>query len=112
VQSEKENALSLEDFKNRKIVLLGDEAHHYNANTQSQTQLFQSWEKLIEDIHQADLNNILLEFTATLDYENQRTQHMRYPKGYSQTNSGCQWDRLFTRRMPLQGRMQWNLPKM
>ena len=69
VQSEKENALSLEDFKNRKIVLLGDEAHHYNANTQSQTQLFQSWEKLIEDIHQADLNNILLEFTATLDYE-------------------------------------------
>lgn len=69
VQSEKENVLTLEDFKNRKIVLLGDEAHHYNANTQSQTQLFQSWEKLIEDIHQADLNNILLEFTATLDYE-------------------------------------------
>lgn len=71
VQSEKENALSVEDFKNRKIVLLGDEAHHYNANTQNQTQLFQSWEKLIEDIHQADLNNILLEFTATLDYEKQ-----------------------------------------
>jgi type III restriction enzyme len=69
VQSEKENALSIEDFKNRKIVLLGDEAHHYNANTQSQTQLFQSWERLIEAIHQADLNNILLEFTATLDYE-------------------------------------------
>jgi type III restriction enzyme len=69
VQSEKENALSIEDFKNRKIVLLGDEAHHYNANTQSQTQLFQSWERLIAAIHQADLNNILLEFTATLDYE-------------------------------------------
>ncbi len=69
VQSEKENALSIEDFKNRKIVLLGDEAHHYNANTQSQTQLFQSWERLIEAIHQADLNNFLLEFTATLDYE-------------------------------------------
>jgi type III restriction enzyme len=63
---ERKNALSLEDFKNRKIVV-GDEAHHYNANTQSQTQLFQSWEKLIEAIHQADLNNILLEFTATLD---------------------------------------------
>jgi len=69
VQNEKENALSLEDFENRKIVLLGDEAHHYNANTQSQTQLFQSWEHLISNIHQANPENILLEFTATLDYE-------------------------------------------
>ena len=69
VQNEKENALSLEDFANRKIVLLGDEAHHYNANTQSQTGLFQSWEQLIDSIHQSNSENILLEFTATLDYE-------------------------------------------
>ena len=69
VQNEKENALSLEDFANRKIVLLGDEAHHYNANTQSQTGLFQSWEQLIDAIHQSNVDNILLEFTATLDYE-------------------------------------------
>ena len=69
VQNEKENALSLEDFANRKIVLLGDEAHHYNANTQSQTGLFQSWEQLIDSIHQSNVDNILLEFTATLDYE-------------------------------------------
>lgn len=66
-----QNALSLEDFKNRKIVLLGDEAHHYNANTKSQTQLFQSWEHLISDIHQSNPENILLEFTATLNYESQ-----------------------------------------
>ena len=69
VQNEKENALSLEDFADRKIVLLGDEAHHYNANTQSQTGLFQSWEQLIDAIHQSNSENILLEFTATLDYE-------------------------------------------
>lgn len=69
VQTEKENALSLEDFENRKIVLLGDEAHHYNANTKNQTELFQSWEQLITSIHQSNLENILLEFTATLDYE-------------------------------------------
>lgn len=69
VQSEKENALSLEDFENRKIVLLGDEAHHYNANTKNQTELFQSWEQLITAIHQSNFENILLEFTATLDYE-------------------------------------------
>lgn len=69
VQTEKENALSLEDFENRKIVLLGDEAHHYNANTKNQTELFQSWEQLITSIHRANIENILLEFTATLDYE-------------------------------------------
>lgn len=69
VQSEKENALNLEDFENRKIVLLGDEAHHYNANTKNQTELFQSWEQLITAIHQSNFENILLEFTATLDYE-------------------------------------------
>lgn len=69
VQTEKENALSLEDFENRKIVLLGDESHHYNANTKNQTELFQSWEQLITSIHQVNIENILLEFTATLDYE-------------------------------------------
>lgn len=69
VQTEKENALSLEDFQNKKIILLGDEAHHYNANTKNQTDLFQSWEQLITSIHQSNFENILLEFTATLDYE-------------------------------------------
>ena len=62
VQNEKENALSLEDFANRKIVLLGDEAHHYNANTQSQTGLFQSWEQLIDSIHQSNTENIFLQY--------------------------------------------------
>lgn len=70
VQTVKENALSLEDFENKKIVLLGDEAHHYNANTKNQTELYQSWEQLITSIHDSNLENILLEFTATLDYEN------------------------------------------
>ena len=69
VQTEKENALSLEDFQNRKVVLLGDEAHHNNADTKSQTKLHQSWEELIMAIHQSNFENILLEFTATLDYE-------------------------------------------
>lgn len=68
VQNEKENALSLEDFKDKKIVLLGDEAHHYNANSKSQIELFKSWEKLIDDLHKSSFDNILLEFTATHDY--------------------------------------------
>ncbi|HQV77056.1 MAG TPA: DEAD/DEAH box helicase family protein [Chitinophagales bacterium] len=68
VQNEKENALSVEDFKDKKIVLLGDEAHHYNANSKSQLELFKSWEKLIDDLHKSSFDNILLEFTATHDY--------------------------------------------
>jgi len=68
VRNEKENALSLEDFKDKKIVLLGDEAHHYNANSKSQLELFKSWEKLIDDLHKSSFENILLEFTATHDY--------------------------------------------
>lgn len=68
IQSEKENALSLEDFKSRKIVLIGDEAHHYNSNSKSQLSIFKSWEKVIDDIHKSRTENILLEFTATHDY--------------------------------------------
>lgn len=56
----RENGLSFEDFENRKIVLLGDEAHHNNADV---------WGDLVKRIHQMNYENILLEFTATLDYE-------------------------------------------
>jgi len=56
----KENGLSFEDFEDRKVVLIGDEAHHNNADV---------WGDLIEKIHQKYIDNILLEFTATTDYE-------------------------------------------
>ena len=59
----RENGLSFEDFENRKLVLIGDEAHHNNADV---------WSELIEKIHQMSFENILLEFTATLDYESQK----------------------------------------
>lgn len=59
----KENGLSFEDFENRKIVLIGDEAHHNNAEV---------WGDLVEKIHQMNYKNILLEFTATLDYASQK----------------------------------------
>lgn len=72
VQSQKENALSLEDFENKKVVLIGDEAHHYNSASKKQTELFGSWEKLTKDIHHSNFDNVLLEFTATLDYESQQ----------------------------------------
>ena len=56
----KENGLSFEDFDNRRIVFIGDEAHHNNAEV---------WGDLVEKLHEKDLDNVLLEFTATTDYE-------------------------------------------
>ena len=66
--TEKENAITYEDFKDKKIVLLADEAHHINTRTKAQLELFQSWENTVERIFRQDEDNLLLEFTATLDY--------------------------------------------
>ncbi|MBP7031003.1 MAG: DEAD/DEAH box helicase family protein [Spirochaetes bacterium] len=56
----RENGLSFEDFEERKLVLIGDEAHHNNAEV---------WGDVVERIHKGNIDNVLLEFTATLDYE-------------------------------------------
>ena len=71
LNSEKENALTYEDFKAREIVLLADEAHHINVRTKAgsaQKELFDSWEDTVEHIFRYNKNNLLLEFTATIDY--------------------------------------------
>lgn len=62
-ENNKENGLSLEDFKEQKIVIIGDEAHHNNADV---------WGQLVKKIHKSNHQNILLEFTATTDYENKQ----------------------------------------
>lgn len=62
-ENNKENGLSLEDFKEQKIVIIGDEAHHNNAEV---------WGQLVEKIHKSNYGNILLEFTATTDYESKQ----------------------------------------
>jgi len=66
--SEKENALTFEDFRKHKIVLIADEAHHINVKTKGQGELFESWENTVELIFTQNENNLLLEFTATHDY--------------------------------------------
>ena len=65
----KENALTYEDFAEKKIVLLADEAHHINVQTKAQQELFNNWENTVERIFNANAENLLLEFTATHDYE-------------------------------------------
>ena len=66
--TQKENALTYEDFKDKKIVLLADEAHHINTSTKAGQELLISWERTVERIFRQNADNLLLEFTATLDY--------------------------------------------
>ena len=72
IGQEKENALTDENFENQKIALLSDEAHHMSVSTRSRSQqeLFESWENTVERIFKSNEDNLLLEFTATHDYEN------------------------------------------
>ncbi|MFC1872492.1 DEAD/DEAH box helicase family protein [Chloroflexota bacterium] len=69
-----ENSVTYEDFADKKIVLISDEAHHINAETKKgsklgQLELFEisSWEQTVFKIFNANPDNVLLEFTATAD---------------------------------------------
>jgi len=67
--NEKENSITLEDFKDKKIVLLADEAHHGQVQTKNgQDEIYQipNWENTVEKIFKQNDKNLLLEFTATL----------------------------------------------
>lgn len=75
----RENSLTYDDFENEKIVLISDEAHHINAETQktnklNQTELFDfnTWESTVKRIFNANNQNLLLEFTATIDLTNEQ----------------------------------------
>lgn len=65
----KENSLTIEDFSNKKVVLIADEAHHLNSLTsRADKALLQdetTWENTIFNIFRANKDNVLLEFTAT-----------------------------------------------
>ena len=65
----KENSITYEDFKSKKMVLIADEAHHLSSASKSNGDLFHSWEGTVLKTLEQNLDNLLLEFTATLDYE-------------------------------------------
>lgn len=80
----RENCLTYEDFEDKRIVLISDEAHHINAETKKGTELSQeelfesvSWESTVQRIFTADPSNVLLEFTATVDF-NEPTLATKY----------------------------------
>lgn len=59
-----------EDFEKDKIVLLADEAHHLNSLTKAkETEERVTWEGTIEKIFKKNPENILLEFTATVEWK-------------------------------------------
>ncbi|MBU1754250.1 DEAD/DEAH box helicase family protein [bacterium] len=73
----RENSITYDDFADKKIVLLSDEAHHINAETKKGKELTKeekeeiiSWEGTVSRIFRANSDNILLEFTATIDFSN------------------------------------------
>jgi len=71
-----ENALTYEDFEDKEIVLISDEAHHLQTLTKSklsgrELEEKTSWEYTVERIFRSNLKNILLEYTATIDLGNQ-----------------------------------------
>jgi type III restriction enzyme len=65
----KENSVTYEDFKDKKLVLFADEAHHLNSATKNNGELFGSWEGTVLEILNQNFDNLLLEFTATMDFE-------------------------------------------
>lgn len=70
----KENALTYEDFVDKEIVLISDEAHHLQTITKQdrkELELEKSWEYTVKKILKSNVKNILLEFTATIDLGNQ-----------------------------------------
>lgn len=67
-----EDSVTYEDFEDKKIVLLADEAHHINALTKSKLDKTEeeekkTWEGTVDQIFKMNIDNLLLEFTATID---------------------------------------------
>lgn len=73
LKTPRENGLTYDDLAEHEVVLLADEAHNLSGDTKSLTKEEKendsSWEKTISKIQENNQNNILLEFTATIDLE-------------------------------------------
>ncbi len=70
----KENAISIEDLKDQKLVFLADEAHHLNTETKKKLNDAESsekhnWESVVKLVLEQNKDNLLLEFSATIPNE-------------------------------------------
>ncbi|MDO9547403.1 MAG: DEAD/DEAH box helicase family protein, partial [Candidatus Marinimicrobia bacterium] len=67
-----ENAITFEELAGKELVLLSDEAHHINTLTKqsvnkTEEELESSWEYTVNKIFQSNPQNIMLEYTATIE---------------------------------------------
>lgn len=69
--NERENAITLADLQDKKLVFLADEAHHLNANTKKQNEedTKSGWEGVIKEAFASHKENLLFEFSATIPNE-------------------------------------------
>ncbi|MDP3697338.1 MAG: DEAD/DEAH box helicase family protein [Candidatus Taylorbacteria bacterium] len=70
--SPQENSITYEDFKGLRIAFLSDEAHHINTLTKSKLDKEEleeatSWERTVNRILSSNQQNIMLEYTATIE---------------------------------------------
>ncbi len=70
----RENSVTYEDFENKKVVLLSDEAHHINTLTKKslnkgEQEEKNSWEGTVNKIFTSNKENVMLEFTATAELD-------------------------------------------
>ena len=77
----KENAVTYDDFADKRIVLISDEAHHTNTATKKGKKTVcakqssidfentENWESTVMKIFHRNGANVLLEFTATEDFQ-------------------------------------------
>ena len=83
----KENTITYDDFSDEKTVLISDEAHHINVETKRGNKLTKEekeeivgWENTVNTIFRTNPDNILLEFTATVDFSNQDIANKYFDK--------------------------------
>ena len=81
LKEDKENGITAEDFANNNIVIIADEAHRLNVDTRGKSKKdieeILNWETAVMTAIKAREENILLEFTATVDLANQSI-HEKY----------------------------------
>ncbi|GAA7450187.1 DEAD/DEAH box helicase family protein [Helicobacter pylori] len=70
----KENAITMEDLKDQKLVFLVDEAHHLNTETKKKLSDAEfsekrNWESVVKLALEQNKDNLLLEFSATIPNE-------------------------------------------
>jgi len=74
----RENSVTFDDFTEQKTVLISDEAHHINVDTKSskltkeESDNITSWEACINRVFEKNVENVLLEFTATCELTHPR----------------------------------------